>query len=209
MTYALVGLLIIFLIFLFMETRRKARRIESAVIEEKRAIAEDSGMTASIGVFTPDLQTTVIIGASETLGVFYYRMLRQAKLINRSRINLANLSRAEFLVNGQQQALAEAVELPTLTLQASDVADRTIAQIAPDSLRQIQRAALKVSFYDESGLEKTLEITTMRSSDERHKFERVQLLKNTAWWASFLEAASRQARAARSAIEDSPEPANI
>lgn len=207
MTYALVGLLIIFLIFLFMETKRKAHRVEAAVMEEKQAIAEDSGMTASIGVFTPDLQTTVIIGASDTLGVFYYRMLRQAKLINRSRMNLANLSRAEFLINGQLQNLPEAVELPTLTLRASDVADRTISQIAPDALRQIQKAALRVIFYDETGLEKTLEITTMRSSDERHKFERVQLLKNTAWWAAFLEMGSRQARQARSALE--AEPANI
>lgn len=207
MTYALVGLLIIFLIFLFVETKRKAQRIEQAVAEEKQVIAEDSGMTASIGVFTPDLQTTVIIGASDTLGVFYYRMLRQAKLINRSRMNLANLSRAEFLVNGMPHALAEAADLPTATLRASDIADRTIARIAPDSLRQIQRAALRVIFYDETGLEKTLEITTMRSTDERHKFERVQLLKNTAWWAAFLEIGSRQARQARSALE--AEPANI
>lgn len=207
MTYALVGLLIIFLIFLFLETKRKAQRVEAAVMEEKQAIAEDSGMTASIGVFTPDLQTTVIIGASDTLYVFYYRMLRQAKLINRSRMNLANLSRAEFLINGQPHNLPEAVDLPTLTLRASDVADRTIAQIAPDALRQIQKAALRVIFYDETGLEKTLEITTMRSSDERHKFERVQLLKNTAWWAAFLEIGSRQARQVRSALE--AEPTNI
>lgn len=202
MTYALVGILIVFLLYLFFETKRKAQRIEKAVIDEKRAIAEDSGMTASIGVFTPDLQTTVIIGASETLGVFYYRMLRQAKLINRSRMNLANLSQTEFLVNGQARNIAEPMDLPTLTLSASDVADRTISQIPSDSLREIQRAALKVIFYDETGLEKTLEITTMRSNDERHKFERVQLLKNTIWWAAFLNLASRQARRTRASIEE-------
>lgn len=205
MTYALVGLLIIFIIFLFIETKNKAQRVERAVVDEKRSIAEDSGMTASIGVFTPDLQTTVIIGASETLGVFYYRMLRQAKVINRSRMNLANLSRAELLINGQIHQLAEEVELPTLTLCASDVADKTISAFSQDALRQIQKSALRVIFYDESGIEKTLEITTMRSSDERHKFERVQLLKNTAWWAAFLGLASKQARRTRAALEDTGE----
>lgn len=205
MTYALVGILIIFLLYLFFETKRKAQKIERAIAEEKRAIAEDSGMTASIGVFTPDLQTTVIIGASEALGVFYYRMLRQAKVINRSRMNLANLSRTDFMINGQPKNIAEPMELPTLTLTASDVADRTISQIPTDSLREIQRAALRVIFYDETGEEKTLEITTLRSNDERHKFERVQLLKNTIWWTAFLNLASRQARRTRASIEDATE----
>lgn len=205
MTYALVGLLVVFLIFLFLETKRKAQRVENAVIEEKRAIAEDSGMTASLGVFTPDLQTTVIIGASDAIGVFYYRMLRQAKVIIRSRMNLANLSRAEFLVNSQVHPIADEAELPTLTLAASDIADRTISRITSDSMRQIQKAALRVIFYDETGEEKTLEITTMRSNDERHKFERVQLLKNTVWWAAFLQLGSRQARRTRAILEEATE----
>lgn len=202
MTYALTGLLFIFLIFLFVETKRKTQRIEQSVIDEKRTIAEDSGMTASLGVFTPDLQTTVIIAASEVMGVFYYRMLRQAKVIIRSRMNLANLSRAEFLLNGQIYGISEETELPTLTLAATEIADRTISDITPDSLRQIQKAAMRVIFYDETGEEKTLEITTMRSSDERHKFERVQLLKNTVWWCAFLGMASRQARKTKAAIEE-------
>ncbi len=88
MEYGLVGLLIIFLVYLYFQTKRKAEKITRAVLNEKRAIADDSGMTASIGVFTPDLQTTVVIGASEELGYFYYRMLKQVKLINKSRISL-------------------------------------------------------------------------------------------------------------------------
>lgn len=202
MEYALAGILIAFLVFLFIETKRKSQRVARAVTEEKRAIAEDSGMTANIGVFTPDVQTTVIIGASEELGIFYYRMLKQAKLINRSRINLANLARIEFLINGAAQSINIDCELPTTSLCASDIADRTISQFAPDSIRQVQKAAMRVIFYDETGIEKTLEITTLRSGDERHRFERVQLLKNTVWWTAFLQLASRQARRVRAHIED-------
>ncbi len=205
MEYALGGLLVVFLIYLFIETRRKSRRILQVVLEEKRAIANDSGMTASLGVFTPDLQTTVIIGASEEMGVFYYRMIKQAKVIIRSRINLANLARTEFLINGNEQPVGLESEQVTTSLRATDIADRVIASMAQDSIRQIERAALRVNFYDESGSEKSLEITTLRAGDERQRFERVQLLKNTVWWTAFLQIASRNARRVRARIEDRPE----
>lgn len=204
MEYALVGLLL-FLVFLFFETRRKAQRVQRAVIEEKRLIAEDSGMTASIGVFTPDTQTTVVIGASEQLGVFYYRMLRQARVIIKSRINLANLSRIEFLLNGQLTPVSSESEQLTVPMQATEIADRTLNNMSPDSIRQITRAAMRVNFYDEAGTEKNLEITTFRSSDERQRFERVPLLKSTVWWVAYLQIASRLARHARQSIEN-PEP---
>ncbi len=205
MEYALGGLLVVFLIYLFIETRRKSRRILQVVLEEKRAIANDSGMTASLGVFTPDLQTTLIIGASEEMGVFYYRMIKQAKVIIRSRINLANLARTEFLINGNEQPVGLESEQVTTSLRATDIADRVIASMAQDSIRQIERAALRVNFYDESGSEKSLEITTLRAGDERQRFERVQLLKNTVWWTAFLQIASRNARRVRARIEDRPE----
>ena len=202
MEYALIGLLVIFLIFLFFEMKRKNLRIQEAVQNEKRSIAEDSGMTASIGVFTPDIQTTVVIGASEELGIFYYRMLRQARVIIRSRINLANLAKIEFLVNGSPQPVEAVSDLPTTSLCATEIADSVISRFSPDSIRQISRAALRVIFYDEAGQEKTLEITTLRSGDERQRFERVQLLKNTVWWVAFLQISSRQARHVRAKLEE-------
>lgn len=206
MEYALVGALLLFLVFLFVETKRKAQRVRLAVAEEKRAIAEDSSMTASIGVFTPDTATTVVIGASEQLGIFYYRMLRQARVIIKSRINLANLARIELLINGQPHPVTgESCQLTT-TLCATDIADQTISGISADSIRQIDRSGLRVIFYDEGANEKTLEITSFRASDERQRFERVQLLKNTVWWVAFLQLASRQARRTRASIDGS-EPA--
>lgn len=205
MVYGLVGLLILFLIFLFIESKRKSEKIVSAVREEKRAIATDSGMTASLAVFSPDIQTTVVIGASEEMGVFYYRMLRQAKVIIRSRINLANLARIEFLVNNTPQTITLDSEQPTSTLKATDIADRMMAQYSTDSIRQIQRAALRVVFYDETGQEKSLDITTLRANDERQRFERVNLLKSTIWWVAFLQLSSRNARHMRAKIENESE----
>lgn len=202
MEYALVGLLLLFLVFLFFETKRKAQRVQQAIIEEKRTIAEDSGMTASIGVFSPDTQTTVVIGASEQLGVFYYRMLRQNKVIIKSKINLANLSRIEFLLNGKLTPVAPESEQLTVSMQATEIADRTLNGMSPDSIRQITRAAMRVNFYDEAGTEKNLEITTFRSSDERQRFERVPLLKNTVWWVAYLQLASRLCRQARASVEN-------
>lgn len=201
MEYALAGLLLLFLVLIFVETRRKAERLQRVIVEEKKAIAEDSGMTASLGVFTPDTQTTVIIGASEQLGVFYYRMLRQAKLIIKSRINLANLSRIEFLLNNQPYAVDVESGQVMLSLAATEIADRTVSQLSADSIRQVERAAMRVSFYDETGSEKNLEITTFRANDQRQRFERVQLLKNTIWWVAFLQLGSRHARQMRSSLE--------
>lgn len=201
MVYALVGLLILFLVFIFIETKRKAQRVMQVVTEEKKAIAEDSGMTASIGVFSPDVQTTVIIGASEELGIFYYRMLRQAKVIIRSRINMANLVKIEFLLNGKPYTIPLESGQPTLSMRCTEIADNTLGQFSTDSIRQVQRAAMQVVFYDEAGNEKKLEITTFRQNDDRQKFERVQLLKTTVWWVAFLQLASREARRVRASIE--------
>lgn len=197
MEYALVGILLLFLVFIFVEARRKAQRIQRVVTEEKRAIAIDSGMTASLGVFSPDTQTTVIIGASEQLGIFYYRMLRQTRVIIKSRLNLANLVRIELLINGQPHPIELKSEQPMTTLCATDIADSTISEFSADTIRQVERAALRIIFYDESGAEKTLEITTFRSRDERQRFERVHLLKNSVWWVAFLQLSSRQARRVR------------
>ncbi len=201
MEYALIGLLALFLVFLFIEMKRKSERIKIAVADEKRKIADDSGMTASLGVFPPDTQTTVIIGSSEELGIFYYRMMRQARVIIRSRINMANLARIELLIDGTPTPVTIDSEQPTTSLKATDISEKTIGALSQDSLRQIQRAGLRVVFFDDAGMEKTLEITTLRSNDERHRFERVQLLKTTVWWVAFLQIASRLARHVRARME--------
>ncbi|MDE5832418.1 MAG: thioredoxin [Desulfovibrio sp.] len=201
MEYALTAALILFLAYLFFETRKKSRRVLLAVAQEKKEIAEDSGMTAVLGVFSPDLQTTVIIGASEEKGLFYYRMLKQTKVINKSRINMANLARIDFMINGKPHEISENSEQLTLSLRATEIADATISSFTSDALRTVQKAALRIVFYGDGGAEKTLEITAYRHNDEKQKFERVQLLKSAAWWTAYLRMCSRKTRQIRSSLE--------
>ena len=205
MEFILVALLIAFLLFLYLETQRRAARQQNLIAAEKAGIADASRMTASIGVFTPDVQTTVIIGASEEYGAFYYRMLRQSKLINRSKINLANIVRVDLLINERPYAFDGESTQPTTSLRATELCSRVLSLFSSEELKTIQRAAIRIVFFSDSGSEKSLEITSLRSSDERHRFQRVQLLKNSIWWVAFLNMSSRQARHIRTRLEEEEE----
>ncbi|WP_297826523.1 thioredoxin [uncultured Desulfovibrio sp.] len=205
MEFILVALLIAFLLFLYLETQRRAARQQNLIAAEKAGIADASRMTASIGVFTPDVQTTVIIGASEEYGAFYYRMLRQSKLINRSKINLANIVRVDLLINERPYAFDCESTQPTTSLRATELCSRVLSLFSSEELKTIQRAAIRIVFFSDSGSEKSLEITSLRSSDERHRFQRVQLLKNSIWWVAFLNMSSRQARHIRTRLEEEEE----
>lgn len=205
MEFILVALLIAFLLFLYLETQRRAARQQNLIAAEKAGIADASRMTASIGVFTPDVQTTVIIGASEEYGAFYYRMLRQSKLINRSKINLANIVRVDLLINERPYAFDCESTQPTTSLRATELCSRVLSLFSSEELKTIQRAAIRIVFFSDSGSEKSLEITSLRSSDERHRFQRVQLLKNSIWWVAFLNMSSRQARHMRARLEEEEE----
>ena len=205
MEFILVALLIAFLLFLYLETQRRAARQQNLIAAEKAGIADASRMTASIGVFTPDVQTTVIIGASEEYGDFYYRMLHQSKLINRSKINLANIVRVDLLINERPYAFDCESTQPTTSLRATELCSRVLSLFSSEELKTIQRAAIRIVFFSDSGSEKSLEITSLRSSDERHRFQRVQLLKNSIWWVAFLNMSSRQARHIRTRLEEEEE----
>ena len=202
MEVTLGALLIAFLLFLYLETKRRSARLQNLIAEEKAGIAEASRITASIGVFSPDAQTTVIIGASEEYGAFYYRMLRQSKVINRSKINLANIARVDLLINGRPYDFDCDSEQPTTSLRATELCGKVLGFFSPGELKTIQRAAIRIAFVSEIGSEKTLEITSLRTGDERHRFQRVQLLKNAIWWVAFLNMASRQARHMRARLEE-------
>ncbi len=205
MEVTLGALLIAFLLFLYLETKRRAARLQHLIAEEKAGIADASRMTASIGVFSPDVQTTVIIGASEEYGAFYYRMLRQSRVINRSKINLANIARADLLINNRPHEFDCDSEQPTTSLRATELCGKVLGFFSPEELKTIQRAAIRIVFFSDTGREKTLEITSLRTSDERHRFQRVQLLKNAIWWVAFLNMASRQARHLRARLADESE----
>lgn len=119
-------------------------------------------MTATMAVFYPDAQTTVVMGASEEYGALYYRVLRQTKVINRSKINLSNIARAELLFNDQLQELTCSSEQPTSSLKATEISNKVLSRFSPDTLKSLRRVGLRIIFLSETGSEKTLEITVLR-----------------------------------------------
>jgi len=203
MILTIVALLFLLLVGIYLYVRMRAARHLRAIAEEKGDIAKASGMTASIGVFYPDVGTTVIVGVSEEIGACYYRVLRNGKVINRSRINLANIRRVDLLVNGEPRDVGVASTQATSFLKATDVAGRILASYSSADLRLMQRAGLRLTFAGDDGAEKQLEITVLRMNDERHKFKRMELFKDTVWWAVFLDSASANARRIKEYFEQS------
>lgn len=126
MTVTIVALLFLLLLAVYINARVRTARHLRCIDEEKGDIARTSGMTASIGVFYPDVSTTVVIGVSEEVGACYYRVLRDGKVINRSRINLANIVRVELLVNGEPRDMGITSSQSSSFLKATDVAGRVL-----------------------------------------------------------------------------------
>lgn len=203
MTFTAVGLLFLLLVGVYLNARMRAARHLRIIAEEKGDIAKISGMTASIGVFYPDVSTTVIVGVSEEIGACYYRVLRSGKVINRSRINLANIRRVDLLVNGEPRDVGVSSTQATSFLKASDAAGRILTRYSSADLRLMQRAGMRITFAGDSGQEKQLEITVLRMNDERHKFKRMELFKDAVWWAVFLDSASANARYIKEYFEGS------
>ena len=203
MTVTIVAVLFFLLVGIYANARMRVARHLRCISEEKGDIARVSGMTASIGVFYPDVNTTVVMGVSEEIGACYYRVLRDGKVINRSRINLANINRVELLINGEVRDVGIVSGQATSFLKATDVAGRILTRYSSADLRVMQRAGLRIIFVSEGGVEKQLEITVLRMSDERHKFKRMELFKDTVWWAVFLDSASANARFIKEYFEGS------
>ena len=131
MTLTIVALLFLLLVGIYINARMRTARHLRCIAEEKGDIARASGMTASIGVFYPDVSATVVMGVSEEIGACYYRVLRDGKVINRSRINLANIKRVELLINGDVRNVGISSTQATSFLKATDVAGRILSQYSP------------------------------------------------------------------------------
>lgn len=208
MTLTIAALLFLVLVGIYLNVRMRAARHLRIIAEEKGDIAKSSGMTASIGVFYPDVNVTVVIGVSEEIGACYYRVLRDGKVINRSRINLANIRRVELLVNGEPRDVGVSSVQATSFLKATDVAGRILSRYSPADLRVMQRAGLRITFMSDVGDERQLEITVLRMNDERHKFKRMELFKDAVWWTVFMGSASDNARRIKEYFENSETPDN-
>ena len=71
MTLTIVALLFLLLVGIYINARMRTARHLRCIAEEKGDIARASGMTASIGVFYPDVSATVVMGVSEEIGACY------------------------------------------------------------------------------------------------------------------------------------------
>ena len=206
MTLSIVALLFLVLVGIYLNARMRVARHLRIIAEEKGDIAKSSGVTASIGVFHPDVNVTVIMGVSEEIGACYYRVLRDGKIINRSRINLANIRRVDLLVNSEPRDIGLSSVQATSFLKATDVAGRILSRYSPADLRVMQRAGLRITFTSDSGDDRQLEITVLRMNDERHKFKRMELFKDAVWWTVFLGSARDNARRIKEYFENSETP---
>ena len=163
MDATIIAALVLFLAFIIFDARRRTAQQLRLIAEEKSGIAVASGMTASIGVFYPDVRTTVVMGASEDTGICYYRVLRDGKVINRSKISLGNIDRVDLLVNGTAYRLQVDSCQATSFLKATDVAGRCMSLFSPAQLQAVQRAGLRLVFRDEGGAQKALETAEGRA----------------------------------------------
>ena len=205
MNTAIVVVLTAVLIGIFLDARRRTRRHARRIAEEKAAIVSESGATASIGVFHSAGDTAVILAASEEQGAFYYRVLRKGKVFNRSRVNLANLVKAELLVDFGVRDVGPYSRQHPGAQTATEVASREAAKLSPAELRALRRVGLRVVFLDEGGQTRALETTIMRSDNDQHRFRRVELFKDAVWWTVFLNCACTKARAQRDRVQGNEE----
>lgn len=194
MEAAAIGLGIVFIVIMFLSARNKLKKIREAVAQAQTEISQESEMTASVGLFHPDATSTVVIGASEEKGIFYYRLLQSGKTVVATKMNLANLSRVELIVDhGVKDFDCFTSDQPTTSLKAKEVCGNVLSHYAPTAIKALRRAALRISFVSESGEVKTLEITSLRETNNEGD-EGIQAFRNAIWWVAFLNIASRNSR---------------
>ena len=197
----IVLLLLSAIALIYMEARRRLlvqRRLISAI---KSEIADDTRMTAQIGVYSGVDQSTVVIGVSEEMGGFYYRVVRQHAEAGRGKINLCNVTSVDMIIDGQLQEIHEGgSDMPTSTAKATDLSSRLLSQDPPDKVNAMQRIELRVAYLSESGGEHFLELSALRPSMTPRRRNRTQILKNAIWWCVFIRLAAQHTRLAASGL---------
>ena len=186
---------------IYMEARRRLLLQRRLIASIKSEIADDTRMTAQIGVYSGADQSTVVIGVFEEMGGFYYRVVRQHAEAGRGKINLCNVTSVDLIIDGQIQDIHEnASDMPTSTAKATDLSSRLLSQYPPDQVNAMQRVELRVTYMSESGGEHSLELSAMRPSMAPRRRNRTQVLKNALWWCIFIRLAAQHTRLAASGI---------
>ncbi|WP_296304399.1 thioredoxin [uncultured Desulfovibrio sp.] len=197
----IVLLLLSAIAIIYMEARRRLlvqRRLIAAI---KAEIADDTRMTAQVGVYAGADQSTVVIGVSEEMGGFYYRVVRQHAEAGRGKINLCNVTSVDLIVDGLIQDIAEnSSDMPTSTAKATDISARLLSQYPPDKVNEMQRIELRVAYLSETGGEHSLELSALRPSMTPRRRNRTQILKNALWWCVFIRLAAQHTRLAAAGL---------
>lgn len=197
----IVLLLLSAIAIIYMEARRRLlvqRRLIAAI---KAEIADDTRMTAQVGVYAGADQSTVVIGVSEEMGGFYYRVVRQHAEAGRGKINLCNVTSVDLIVDGLIQDIAEnSSDMPTSTAKATDISARLLSQYPPDKVNEMQRIELRVAYLSETGGEHSLELSALRPSMTPRRRNRTQILKNALWWCVFIRLAAQHTRLAATGL---------
>ena len=116
----IVLLLLSAIAIIYMEARRRLLAQRRLIASIKADIADETRMTAQVGVYAGADQSTVVIGVSEEMGGFYYRVVRQHAEAGRGKINLCNITVVDLYIDGQVQDIHEnGSEMPTSTAQAT------------------------------------------------------------------------------------------
>lgn len=185
---------IVFVAAMVMSARKKLQKIREAVVQAQQEISQESEMTASVGLFSPDATSTVVIGASEEKGAFYYRLLQNGKTVVSTKMGLGNLARVELIIDhGVKDFDCFSSSQPTTSLKAKEVTGNVLSQYPPTAIKAMRRAAVRIGFVSEAGDVKTLEITSLREANNEGD-EGIQAFRNAIWWVAFLNIASRNSR---------------
>lgn len=193
----IVLLLLSAIAIIYMEARRRLLAQRRLIAAIKSEIADETRMTAQVGVYSGADQSTVVIGVSEEMGGFYYRVVRQHAEAGRGKINLCNVTDVELSIDGQIQDVHEnGSDMPTSTAQATDLAARLLSQYPPDQVNTMQRIELRIAYLSDSGSEHTLELSALRPSVAPRRRDRTQILKNALWWCIFIRLAAQHTRLA-------------
>ena len=201
MLYIVFGILMLTVFLIYFEALRRVSKHQQNIAEEKSEIADETSMTAQMAVFGSSGGGACIIAASEEMGAFYYRLLQRGASTVRVKLNLANISGVDLLINGSAQTLEVESAQATLGNRASEMTALLLSHYPPDVVRGISSIDLRVSYNSELGEPRTLDILVLDGKDQRQKDSRIQILKNSLWWWQYLRLAVRQARRTQAMID--------
>lgn len=200
----LAALGILMVLFFFVDIRRKAQGHSRAVQQERDAIAELTQSTAILSSFTEG-PTTVLLGASEDHGLFFYRRLDMGKLVLHHNLRLANLVVIALQINGEVQDFHFTSTHLSAQMRATDISRQARQAITQENLAKIKHIRLNIFFRSDDGKEKNLPVTIYRAPQRGGMEVLAKSFENAVWWKSYLaQIAQRKSEKDTLTFQDPP-----